>query len=293
MIAIFAKSLPENFIEKLKEILFRLIDAKIPFALYTTVHEILAKNGFHHCYASFKDDTDLPKETELFLSIGGDGTILEAVTIVKDSRIPLLGINTGRLGFLADISFEEIQHTLDSLIYKKYDLQSRSLLEITSNDIIIPTYNFAFNDFTLQKNSKATLVRIKVLVNNRYLNTYWADGIIISTATGSTAYSLSVGGPILLPESKNLILSPIASHNLSVRPLVIENNSVVELSIEGRFESCIASFDGRIIEVPSQTTFIVNQAKFPVIMAQLPDNDFFTTLRNKLMWGVDKRNNDL
>lgn len=290
MIAIFAKSIPKDFIDKVNNLLLILKENNVPFVLHNTLHNTLTKSEHYYNSPTFSSNVDLPKETDLFLSIGGDGTILEAVTIVKDSRIPLLGINTGRLGFLADVSFEDTQNLLKFIINKNYELQQRSLLEIHSNNAEISTYNFALNDFTLQKNTNSTLVRIKAFVNNRYLNTYWADGIIISTATGSTAYSLSVGGPILLPESKNLILSPIASHNLSVRPLIIEDNSTVELLIEGRFDSCIVSLDGRIIEVPSQTTFTVRHAKFPIIMAQLPNTDFFTTLRNKLMWGVDKRN---
>jgi len=290
MIAIFAKSYPSFFVEKMRVMFTELTNKKISLAIYQPFYELLKKDGFCIECQCFNNNSDLPKNTKLFLSIGGDGTMLEAVTIVRNSKIPLAGINTGRLGFLADIFFDEIKQTIDLLCNEKYKLQPRSILEITSENFEIGACNFAFNDFTLQKNHKAKLLRINAAVNGKYLNTYWADGIIVSTATGSTAYSLSVGGPILLPESKSLIISPIASHNLSVRPIVLEESSIIELSIDGREESYMASLDGRIIEVPPQVTFKVKLAKFQITMVQLPDYDFFSTLRNKLLWGIDKRN---
>jgi NAD+ kinase len=290
MIAIFGKSLPENFIGQTAKVLSLLASKNVPFVCYEPLFQELSSHGMCIQCGSYTSHSDLPEETRLVLCMGGDGTMLETLTIVRDRKIPIVGINTGKLGFLSEIFPDEVESSLEKLLQNHFTLQPRNLIEVTSDDILIPTYNFALNDFTVKKNDQATLVRISVSVDGKFLNTYWADGLIISTATGSTAYSLSVGGPILVPESKGLILSPIASHNLTVRPLVVEKDSVIEVTIEGRDDFHVATFDNRNIQVPSRTKFKIRSANFTLNIAQLPEHHFFHTLRNKLMWGVDKRN---
>jgi NAD+ kinase len=290
MIAIFGKSLPENFIGQTAKVLSLLASKNVPFVCYEPLFQELSSHGMCIQCGSYTSHSDLPEETRLVLCMGGDGTMLETLTIVRDRKIPIVGINTGKLGFLSEIFPDEVESSLEKLLQNHFTLQPRNLIEVTSDDILIPTYNFALNDFTVKKNDQATLVRISVSVDGKFLNTYWADGLIISTATGSTAYSLSVGGPILVPESKGLILSPIASHNLTVRPLVVEKDSVIEVTIEGRDDFHVATFDNRNIQVPSRTKFKIRSANFTLNIAQSPEHHFFHTLRNKLMWGVDKRN---
>ncbi len=290
MLAIFGKSLPDSFLPQVDTISALLKKSGTPFCCFKTLHDKLLTKGIEmHCQ-TYSSSEDLPSDTILILCLGGDGTMLETLTIVKERQIPIVGVNTGKLGFLSEIFPHEISKSIDNLLKGNYIIQPRTLIEVLSDDIYIPTYNFALNDFTLRKNDQSTLVQISVSVDGYFLNTYWADGLIISTATGSTAYSMSVGGPILVPESKNLILSPIASHNLTVRPLVIEKNSLIEIFIEGRNNLHVATLDNRNIQVPTRTKFKVRAADFTLDIAQLPDHHFFHTLRNKLMWGIDKRN---
>ncbi len=290
MIAIFGKTLPDNFLPQVNSVISLFNASNTSYTCIKKLYDELKSRGLDlHCQ-TYNSSDDLPNNTTLILCLGGDGTMLETLTIVKNRQIPIVGINTGKLGFLSEIFPHEIEQSLEYLLCGKYNIQSRTLIEVLSNDIEIPTYNFALNDFTLRKNDQSTLVQISVSVDNCFLNSYWADGLIISTATGSTAYSMSVGGPILVPESRCLILSPIASHNLTVRPVVIEKNSLIDITIEGRDDFHVATFDNRNIQVPSHTKFRVRAADFTLNIAQLPNHHFFNTLRNKLMWGVDKRN---
>ncbi|HOG20189.1 MAG TPA: NAD kinase [Salinivirgaceae bacterium] len=290
MLAIFGKSLPDSFLPQVNTMIALLKTNNTPFICFKMLYEELLAKGIDIQCQTYSSSEDLSPDTTLILCLGGDGTMLETLTIVKDRQIPIVGVNTGKLGFLSEIFPYEISKSIDNLLKGNYKIQPRTLIEVLSNDIEIPTYNFALNDFTLRKNDQSTLVKISVSVDGYFLNTYWADGLIVSTATGSTAYSMSVGGPILVPESKSLILSPIASHNLTVRPLVIEKNSLIEIVIEGRNDLHVATFDNRNIQVPTHTKFKVRAADFTLDIAQLPDHHFFHTLRNKLMWGIDKRN---
>ncbi len=290
MIAIYGKSLPENFIGQTASIISLLMQRNAPFVCYEPLLKELTNSGLCLNCDNYSSYDDLPRETTLILCLGGDGTMLETLTLVRDRHIPIVGVNTGKLGFLSEIFPDEATTSIEQLLLGNFFIQPRNLIEVHSDDIPISTYNYALNDFTVKKNDQATLVRISVSVDGKYLNTYWADGLIISTATGSTAYSLSVGGPILVPESKCLILSPIASHNLTVRPMVLEQDSIIEVVVEGREDFHVVTFDNRNIKVPSRTRFRIKSANFTLDIAQLPQHHFFHTLRNKLMWGVDKRN---
>ncbi len=237
----------------------------------------------------FESHEDLPNDVDFLFSIGGDGTFLETVSIVKDSGIPVVGINTGRLGFLSYISQEGLEDSLDSIFSGKYDLEERMLLKVNSSGKSFQANNIALNEVRIYKNA-ASLVTVHVHVDDEFLSSYWADGLILSTPTGSTAYSLSVGGPIVVPESDSIVLSPIAPHNLTVRPLVLPGKAVLKFSVDTRNEYYQLALDSRSINVPVQDKITVSRADYTLKMIRIENSSFYSTLRNKLMWGIDKRN---
>ena len=224
---------------------------------------------------------------DLVLSIGGDGTFLETILQVRDTMIPVAGINAGRLGFLANI--DEFSSSIDSLIKGNYNVVERNLIELLEPHRIMGSSNVALNDITIQK-ADLNMISIKVYVDNSYLNTYWADGLIVSTATGSTAYNLSTGGPILTPEADNIIISPLSPHNLAVRPIILPGSSKLKLVLSGRSPEYLVTCDFRSVRVPFFKELIIAQADYRIRTINLSGNDFFSTLRNKLMWGADPRN---
>jgi NAD+ kinase len=231
--------------------------------------------------------TGLP---DLVVSVGGDGTFLETMIRVKDIDIPVAGINTGRLGFLANISEDEIGNSLDLLCNGDYEVIQRSLLEIKEPSGLFESSSpVALNEITIQK-ADLSMITITVHVDGTYLNTYWADGLIISTATGSTAYNLSAGGPILSPEDESIIISPISPHNLTIRPIIISGDSRLKLVVEGRSSEYLATFDFRSMRVPFATRVEIIRSPIKLKTVMLKGRDFYSTLRNKLMWGADKRN---
>lgn len=232
---------------------------------------------------------DLPKDLDFLISIGGDGTFLESVTLVRDSGIPIVGLNSGRLGFLANISSADIDIAINSLLEKNYVLEQRSLVGLYCNECLFGDFNFALNEVTIQKTS-SSLITIHAYINDVFLNSYWTDGLIIATPTGSTAYSLSVGGPIVTPDSKNFIISPIAPHNLNVRPIIIPDTSILKLKVEGRTSDYILTLDSRSVVIEIGMEIVVKKSPFQINLIKLNSIDYFSTLRGKLMWGADKRN---
>lgn len=238
----------------------------------------------------FSDLQSLDALPELAFSLGGDGTYLETMLIVRNLNIPVAGINTGRLGFLANIPEDEMVPALDMILSGKYDVIERSLLKITNPvDLFGTSGGYALNEITIQK-ADLNMITINVYMNDVYLNTYWSDGLIISTATGSTAYNLSVGGPILTPEDSSIIISPISPHNLTIRPIVINGRSRLKLIVEGRGKEYLATCDFRSQKLPFTTSLNIEKSEERFKSVMLKENDFFSTLRSKLMWGVDKRN---
>jgi NAD+ kinase len=232
-------------------------------------------------------DSGLP---DLYLSVGGDGTFLETVLEVKDLGIPIAGVNTGRMGFLANISADEIGHSIDMLCKGEFEIIERCLLEISQpKEIFEGNSSSALNEITIQK-ADLSMITISVFVDDTHLNTYWADGLIVSTATGSTAYNLSVGGPILSPDDESIIISPIAPHNLTIRPIILSGEGRIRMVIEGRSSEYLATCDFRSRKVPfsEEIHIIRSPAKIKTVM--LKGTNFYSTLRNKLMWGADRRN---
>ena len=243
-------------------------------------------------YKTFRSHTELDSSFDMLLSIGGDGTILRAATLVRDSGIPILGVNAGRLGFLASVQKENISDFLQSVIEKKYSISPRSLLSLQCipENADIRDLNFAMNEISVSRKDTTSMITIETYLNDEYLSAYWADGLIIATPTGSTGYSLSCGGPILTPDVNSLVITPIAPHNLNARPLVIPDTKEIRLRVSGREEFYLVSLDSRIISVRKESVLIIKQTPFKINMVEIPDETFFKTLRNKLLWGEDKRN---
>lgn len=241
-------------------------------------------------FSTFKEKKDLQEQgVDFFFSFGGDGTILNALIFIQDLEIPVIGVNTGRLGFLASFSKEDVFQNIDKILNKEMHISKRSVLEIQSpgNDIDFP---YALNDFTISRNETTSMITIETHINDEFLTYYWGDGLIISTPTGSTAYSLSGGGPILAPSNDNIAITPIAPHNLNVRPIVLKDDVVIKLKVESRVPQYSLSLDSRLHHLRTKEEIIIKKAKFEVAL-MLPKNiNFFDTLRQKLLWGNDKRN---
>ncbi|TCK67533.1 NAD+ kinase [Winogradskyella wandonensis] len=236
--------------------------------------------------------TELDNSYDLLISIGGDGTILRAITYVKDLDINIVGINTGRLGFLATIQTNEIKDALKSIFNGQYKLSKRSLLSVSvspeHDDLAIT--NFALNEVTISRKNTTSMITVETHLDDEYLTSYWADGLILATPTGSTGYSLSCGGPVISPETNSFVLTPIAPHNLNARPLVIPDKTKVKLRVSGRENQFLLSLDSRIITLPNSATVKIEKAKFEIKMVELHSESFLDTLRKKMLWGEDRRN---
>jgi NAD+ kinase len=262
-----------------------VIEEKFLAILYE--HQLLEKK-----YKTFNSYSDLDQSFDILVSIGGDGTILRAATYVRNSGIPIIGINAGRLGFLAKVQKENIESFLQIVLNKEYTISERTLLNLEFSPEI-PDFNhlnFAMNEVTVSRKDTTSMITIETSLNDEYLNSYWADGLIVSTPTGSTGYSLSCGGPVLTPEVESLVITPIAPHNLNARPLVIPDNTEIKLKVSGREEQYLVSLDSRIISVSNNAVLIIKKADFKINMVEIPNETFLKTLRNKLLWGEDKRN---
>lgn len=246
------------------------------------------KYGARH---SFQTRHDLPKDINFMLSLGGDGTMLSAVSILRDSEIPITGINLGRLGFLASINKNNIDQAIDSLLKHEFSIEKRTLLSVEADDrTLFNGTSFALNDVTILKRGSSAMITVSVFLNDQLLNAYWSDGLIFATPTGSTAYSLSCGGPIILPGSGNFVITPISPHNLNVRPLVISDNDILSVKIESRGDTFLLSCDSRTIDLETSVRLTIAKANFHINLIRLKDESFFSTLRQKLLWGLDTRN---
>jgi NAD+ kinase len=240
--------------------------------------------------STFNCSADLAEDIEFIISLGGDGTLLDTATLVRDKRIPIAGINFGRLGFLASIGRDEMQQAIRALSRRSYIIDSRSLIHL---DASVPLFNdipYALNEFAIHKRDVSPMVKIHTYINGELLNTYWADGLIVATPTGSTGYSLSCQGPVVFPDSGSFVITPIAPHNLNVRPIVIPDNTIISFEIEGRSEDIIVALDARREIVHKSVQLAVRKESFDISLVRLTENNFLQTLRNKLSWGLDKRN---
>lgn len=250
-------------------------------------HQDITKN-----FSGFETFKKLDATYDLFFSIGGDGTILKSVTYVGGLNIPIVGINTGRLGFLSTIQKEKITESINLILKGNYRISERALLTINTlpESAEINNLNFALNEVAVNRKNTTSMIKVETLVNDKYLNSYWSDGLIVATPTGSTGYSLSCGGPVIDPSTNSVVITPIAPHNLTARPLVLPDSSTISLKVSGRGESFLVSLDSRIATLKNETTIIIKKADFTIKLVQLPEDSFIKTLRKKLLWGEDKRN---
>jgi NAD+ kinase len=230
------------------------------------------------------------RNLDFFISLGGDGTLLESVTYIGKNETPILGVNTGRLGFLATIGRDEIEMALENIFKKNYTVDARTMLRLESDPDLFDGLSFALNDFTIMKKDSSSMITVHVFVDGELLNSYWADGVIISTPTGSTGYSLSCGGPLVFPESENFVVTPVSPHNLTARPIVVSDKSELTFRIEGRSKKFLVSMDSRFETVSDKVKLKIKKESFKAHLVQLPDQHYFKTLRQKLNWGLDMRN---
>ncbi len=243
-------------------------------------------------YTQFSTFRELDESFDLFISVGGDGTILKSVNYIRDLDIPIVGINTGRLGFLATVNKEEIRSTIARILNNEYSISERSLLCIKTEpeEEDLCNNNFALNEIAVSRKNTTSMITIETWLDDEYLTAYWADGLIVSTPTGSTGYSLSCGGPVITPSTKALAITPIAPHNLNARPLIIKDNTKIVLKVSGREDDYLVSMDSRIASLKNNTTVIIEKAPFKIKMVEFTGDTFLRTLRKKLLWGEDRRN---
>lgn len=270
-----------------KALISQLKDQKLSYCFNIGYLEKTQQESCH----SWSSYEDIKKEKPNFIiTLGGDGTILKALTFVRDSGVPVLGINLGRLGFLASTEKRLMADAVHYLVNGMYEIEQRSLLRLDSSHGLFGETPFALNDFTLLKRDNSSMITIHTYLNGDYLNSYFADGLIVATPTGSTGYSLSCGGPILFPQSKNLVITPVAPHNLNVRPVVIPDDGILSFEVEGRTENFLCTLDSRYEVITAEHQLAIRKEQFNIGLIRLQSNGFLKTLREKLHWGVDKRN---
>ena len=289
-IAIFGSPYPEHFTKYIQHLVKKLESEHVKIIIEENFNNFLQNNiRFTSTIDVFNSYESLKEKADFLISIGGDGTLLKAVTYVRELNIPIMGINTGRLGFISSISATQISDAINDILRREYTINERTLLQLDTNKNLFKDKNFALNEVAVSKKDTSSMIRIDAFIDNEFLNTYWADGLVISTPTGSTGYSLSCGGPIIVPGTNNIIITPNAPHNLNVRPIVINDNSVIKLKVEDRDQIALVSLDSRSRAFDSETELIIKKTDFKIKLIQPQNNSFTSTIRNKLMWGLDKR----
>lgn len=290
-IAIYGRQFNNSVVPFLQHIFDCLASRKVETVVFDKFHHFIAdKINFSKSPEVFATADDLRGKVDLMFSLGGDGTLLDTVSLIRDSGIPVMGINFGRLGFLASINKDDVENAIDNLLAGQYTLDKRTLLSIDSPFNPFGNDNFALNDITFHKRDTSAMIIIHAFLNGEFLNSYWADGLIIATPTGSTAYSLSCGGPIVFPNSGNIVVTPIAPHNLNVRPIVLSDNNELSFEIEGRSSKYRLSCDSRTEVLDTSVKTVIKKADFQINLVRTHNENYLSTLRNKLLWGIDTRN---
>jgi NAD+ kinase len=290
-IAIYNRALSENDFSIYQKIFETLSHYDIkPVIFEPFVEKLKAFNSLPEKYETFSDVKPLTNKVNFLFSFGGDGTLLDTVKYIGDKNIPILGINLGRLGFLASTKIEEIEFAIDSLQKGAYLLDTRTLIHLDASVPIFKEFPYALNEFSIHRKDSSSLIKIHTYLNGEFLCTYWADGLIVSTPTGSTGYSLSCGGPIIFPQANSFVITPVAPHNLNVRPLVISDKSVVSFEVEGRAEKFLCTLDSRSETIDSSVSLAIRKENFDIQLVRLEGQNFLNTLQTKLYWGVDSRN---
>jgi NAD+ kinase len=289
-IGIHGKEFNRQLVPLMEKILLCLQKHKAELFISTNFEKYLTASAFKKFkWKNYKHGDSL-KKLDTFLSIGGDGTLLESVTHIGKDETPILGINTGRLGFLATISKDEVEESIEKIFRGAFTLDKRAVLRLESNKKLFGRLNFALNDFTLVKKDSSSMITVHTFIDGELLNSYWADGIIVSTPTGSTGYALSCGGPLVFPRSGNFVITPVSPHNLTVRPIVVSDNSEISFKVEGRSKKFLVSLDSRVAIVDDSVKLKVVKENFKVNLILLEGHHYFKTLRQKLNWGLDIRN---
>ncbi len=290
-IAIYSRTSSDVDAANLQKLLDELKHYDIVPVLYRPFYKLALPElkGYKNC-AVFDSAADLGEDIEFMISMGGDGTMLESLCYVKDKDIPIVGINFGRLGFLSETSKSDMDEMVQSLINRTYQIDRRTLIHLDSNLPLFGDIPYGLNEFAIHKKDTSAMIKIHTFLNGEFLNTYWADGLIVSTPTGSTGYSLSCGGPIVFPDAANFVITPVAPHNLNARPIVVPDHNVISFEIEGRSDQFLCTLDSRIETVDNQVQLAVRKEVFTLGLLRRNDSNFLTTLRNKLLWGIDKRN---
>ncbi len=291
-VAIYGQTYHENTKFYVEELIDELQKIKAEVWLEKEFYEVLEISEELGKFQTFTKSTGLDNTFDMFVSFGGDGTILRAVTYVRELGIPIVGVNTGRLGFLSTFKKEDVRKVIQEFVTGGYSIVERSLVEVSTKEFVkeFEELNFALNEITVSRKDTTSMITVETHLNGEYLTSYWADGLIVSTPTGSTGYSLSCGGPVIAPSAKSLVLTPIAPHNLNARPLVVSDDTEIRLKVSGREENHLVSLDSRIATIENETEIIIKKASFKVKMIAYKSESFFKTLRNKLLWGEDKRN---
>lgn len=291
-IAIYGRQFNNSVLPYVQQVFDSLAKCDIEPYIFDKYNQFISgKVFFPRKYHLFKDHKELMEsKVDVVISLGGDGTMLDTVSIIRDSLIPIIGINFGRLGFLASINKNDIQSAINSLFKKEFSLDARALLTIESEHNLFGDENFALNDITIHKRDTSAMMIIHAYLNGDFLNSYWADGLILATPTGSTAYSLSCGGPIIFPRSGNMVVTPISPHNLNVRPIVLSDTNKLSFEIEGRSSKYLLTCDSRTEVIDTSIRVTVKKADFCINLVRLNNESYLTTLRNKLLWGIDTRN---
>ena len=288
-IAIFSQEISQDVKNVLQSILIHKDAQKCIFFIHDNLSQCkINVNNF----SFFKNYDDLDKSFDLFISIGGDGTFLRSIEFVRNLNLPIIGVNTGRLGFLASTKKENLEKSLTKIFKKKFNVEKRSILKVSSENKCIPVNSFpyALNEISVVRKDTTSMINVKTSLDGTYVNSYWSDGLIVSTPTGSTGYSLSCGGPVISPSSNSFVLTPISPHNLNARPLVISDSTKIEISVSGREEFHLLSIDAKIFTIKNETKIFVEKSNFDIQVASINNYNFYKTLKDKLLWGKDKRN---
>lgn len=290
-IAIYSRGIEKNQVQDIEVLIKELVKHGAEPVFYQDFfNQFYCAIDLEGKYSTFNSNNEMDSSIDCLISLGGDGTLLDTVTLVKDTGIPVLGVNYGRLGFLANIGRDEIHTAVEALVERKYVLDKRSLIHLDADVPLFGDVPYALNEFTLHKSDTSSMIKIHTYLNGEFLNTYWADGLIVSTPTGSTGYSLSCNGPVVFPDSASFVITPVSPHNLNIRPIIVPDNTIVSFEVEGRTENFICSLDSRRELVPKEVQLAVRKESFGLNLIRLNENNFLQTLRNKLSWGLDKRN---
>jgi len=290
-IALFGTPCSEQFTKYIQHLVNRLESKNTTLLIYEDYLSFLeGKVKFQNPPEAFDSHESLKQNTDFLFSIGGDGTLLGAVTLVRNSNIPILGINTGRLGFISSISIDQLEAAINDVLKKKYEIKKRTLLCLETKNKLFGNVNYALNEVAVVKKDTSSMIRIDAFLDDEFLNSYWADGLVIATPTGSTGYSLSCGGPIIIPGSENIVITPIAPHNLNVRPIVLTDQSKIKLRVVDGDQLALVSLDSRFRAFDSSIDLVIKKADFNINLVEPQSNSFISTIRSKLMWGIDKRN---